>query len=258
MTTWEFLRSNWSWSPLLAAAVVAAMTGYWIAFRQQGRGGYFLASLGVILFALTSPLNTLAQGYLFSAHMAQHILLLLIAPALALLSLPVAFSLGRAARALVHPFAGWVSGVGAMWLWHVPAMCNAATASPVVFALQTFSLLGMGGIFWWQVLAPRQEQRLSPIAAIIYLFTACTACSALGIIITFAPVGVCPIFMQPPSRLGILQMIRENWGMTMERDQQIGGLLMWVPMCLIYATAILGQMARWYAAPAAALEGKMP
>ena len=44
----------------------------------------------------------------------------------------------------------------------------------------------MGSVFWWQVLAPREEQRLSPPAGIVYLFTACTACSVLGIILTFA------------------------------------------------------------------------
>jgi cytochrome c oxidase assembly factor CtaG len=101
-------------------------------------------------------------------------------------------------------------------------------------------------LFWWQVIAPREEQRLSPPAAIVYLFTACTACSVLGIILTFAPVSICPVYQHPTDQLGILSTIRGDWGLTSDRDQQIGGLLMWVPMCAIYAAAILAQMARWH------------
>ena len=191
----------------------------------------------------------MADGYLFSAHMVQHILLVLIVPAFLLLSLPRSFSLPRPFTAFTHPLIGWMAGVGAMWLWHVPALCNAATTSSAVSVIQTTSLLLMGGAFWWQVLAPRDAQRLSPAAGIAYLFTACTACSVLGIILTFAPVSICPVYQQPVDRLGILSSIRGQWGLTSERDQQIGGLLMWVPMCLIYLTAILAQLARWHSGP---------
>ncbi len=250
MTTSEFLHTAWSWNPLLLAACAAALAGYWFAFRRTGRIGYFVAALGVVLLALVSPIHALADGYLFSAHMVQHILLLLVAPALALLSLPATFSPGKMPRVFVHPLAGWLAGVGAMWVWHAPALCNAAAVSGPVAALQSVSLLVLGAVFWWQVLAPRDDQRLAPFTAILYLFTACVACSALGIILTFSPVRVCSVFMHPVDRLGIMGTIRGGWGMTPERDQQIGGLLMWVPMCSIYAAAILSQFARWHATPA--------
>jgi cytochrome c oxidase assembly factor CtaG len=58
-------------------------------------------------------------------------------------------------------------------------------------------------------------------------------------------------------RLGMLQTIRTGWGFSPERDQQIGGLLMWVPMCLIYLTAILAQMVRWFAQPASPAAEKL-
>lgn len=132
-----------------------------------------------------------------------------------------------------------------MWLWHAPALCNAATTLKTVSVVQTTSLLLMGSVFWWQVLAPRDADRLSPLAGIVYLFTACAACSVLGIILTFAPVSICRAYQQPVDRLGILNAVRGQWGLTTERDQQIGGLLMWVPMCLIYVTAILAQLIRW-------------
>src|SRR5206468_2515123 len=95
-------------------------------------------------------------------------------------------------------------------------------------------------VFWWRVLAPREEQRLSPPAGIVYLFTACTACSVLGIILTFAPVSICPIYQHPVDRLGILSTIRGDWGLTSDRDQQIGGLLVWLVGVVLFFAAFAG------------------
>ena len=246
MTTYQFFINAWTWNWIVLSLVILSSVAYWLAFGQRGRPFYFAGAILVFLLALVSPLSALASGYVFSAHMVQHILLVLIVPALLLLSLPRSFSLVSPLTYLTYPFVGWAAGVGAMWFWHAPALCNAAATSGIVSAIQTTSLLLMGSLFWWQVLAPREEQRLSPPAAIIYLFTACTACGVLGIILTFSPVSICPVYQQPVDRLGILSTIRGDWGLTSDRDQQIGGLLMWVPMCAIYAAAILAQMARWH------------
>jgi cytochrome c oxidase assembly factor CtaG len=245
MTTIQFLTAAWKWNPALLLLCALTGVGYFLVFGRRGRPVYFAVALAIVLAALISPLSELADGYLFSAHMIQHILLVLIVPALLLSSLPRSFSLPRPIASLNHPLMGWIAGVGAMWLWHAPALCNAATTSSRVFAVQTTSLLLMGSAFWWQVLAPREQDRLPALAGIIYLFTACTACSVLGIILTFAPVSICPVYQQPVDRLGILDMLRSHWGLTSETDQKIGGLLMWVPMCLIYVAAILAQLARW-------------
>jgi putative membrane protein len=249
MTTYQVFTTAWTWNSIVLGLVVVSGVGYWFFFGRRGRPLYFVGAVVVFLLALISPLSALANGYVFSAHMVQHILLVLIVPALLLLSLPRSFSLSSPLAHLTHPLIGWCAGVGAMWLWHAPALCNAAAMSGTVSAIQTTSLLLMGSLFWWQVLAPRQEQRLSPPAGIVYLFTACTACSVLGIILTFAPVSICPAYQHPVDRLGILTTIRGSWGLTIDRDQQIGGLLMWVPMCAIYAAAILAQMARWHSSP---------
>jgi len=246
MTTYQFVTTAWTWNSIVLSLVVVSGVGYWFSFGRRGRPLYFASAVVVFLLALISPLSVLANGYVFSAHMVQHILLVLVVPALFLLSLPQSFSVRSP---LTHPLIGWIAGVGAMWLWHAPALCNAAATSRIVSAIQTTSLLLMGSIFWWQVLAPREDQRLSPPAGIVYLFTACTACSVLGIVLTFAPVSICPVYQHPVDRLGILSTIRGDWGLTSDRDQQIGGLLMWVPMCAIYAAAILAQMARWHSSP---------
>jgi putative membrane protein len=251
MTTYQFLTSAWKWNLTLLLLCALALAGYFLVFGLRGRSAYLGGALAIFLVALMSPLSALADGYLFSAHMVQHILLVLIVPALLLLSLPRSLSLPRPLRTFTHPLIGWIAGVGAMWLWHAPPLCNAATTLKAVSVIQTISLFLMGSVFWWQVLAPRDADRLSPLAGIVYLFTACTACSILGIILTFAPVSMCPAYLQPVDRLGILETIRGQWGLTSERDQQIGGLLMWVPMCLVYLVAILAQLVRWQTDPVA-------
>jgi cytochrome c oxidase assembly factor CtaG len=139
-----------------------------------------------------------------------------------------------------------------MWLWHARPLCNAAVSSQLVNALQISSLFLLGTIFWRQILAPREEERMSPPGAVLYLFSACVACSILGILITFSPVSVCPIYAHPSAdRFGVLNLVQSNWGVTPDKDQQIGGLLMWVPMCLVYLSAIIAQLARWFAHPVA-------
>jgi putative membrane protein len=252
MTTQQFLTSAWTWNPAVLIAATAALVAYVWAFDINHRIVYLLAGAGVFVLTLVSPLNALAAGYLFSAHMLQHILLLLIVPALLLMSLPRWVSLGSRSCLIANPFVGWIAGVGAMWLWHARPLCNAAVSSQLVNALQICSLLLLGAIFWRQILGPREEERLSPPGAVLYLFSACVACSVLGILITFAPVSVCPIYAQPPAdRLGFLNLVQANWGITPDKDQQIGGLLMWVPMCLVYLTAIIAQLARWFVHPVA-------
>jgi cytochrome c oxidase assembly factor CtaG len=254
MTTQQFLTSAWTWNSAALVSSGAALACYLWAFGVNRRIGYLLGALLLFLFTLTSPVNALAAGgYLFSAHMLQHILLLLIVPALLLMSLPRSVSFGPRRWFISNPAVGWICGVGAMWLWHARPLCNAAVSSRLVSAAQISSLLLLGAIFWRQILAPREDERLSPPGAVLYLFSACVACSILGILITFSPVRVCPIYAQPAAdQLGLLSLIQSNWGITPEKDQEIGGLLMWVPMCLIYLAAIIAQLVRWFTHPVGA------
>jgi cytochrome c oxidase assembly factor CtaG len=106
------------------------------------------------------------------------------------------------------------------------------------------SLLTMGTAFWWPVLGPKREARLSAPAGIVYLFTACSACTLLGIYVTFSPVELCSVFLHPNDRLGVMPLLREQWGLSAQKDQQIGGLLMWVPACLVYGAGILALVIR--------------
>ncbi len=250
MTTVELLLSAWRFDPVVLLGLAAAVLAYATAPRASGasRLAFLATAMLVLAFAIVSPLGTLADGYLFSAHMLQHLLLLLVVPPLALLGLGE--SRGEGTLATGHRCGlSWLAGVSAMWLWHAPRLCDAATRSGSIHRAQELSLVVMGLAFWWPILAPRAASRLSPLAGVVYLFTACTACTLLGIAITFSPVEVCSVYAHPVDRLGALALLRGGWGLTPELDQQLGGLFMWVPACLVYGAGILGILARWYSAP---------
>ncbi len=249
MNARDLLFSGWSFNPVVLFTIAAATLAYATLVGRRGRPGLFAGAAAALALALLSPINLLANGVLFTAHMVQHLLLLLIVPALALLCLP-SFESARGAldpdgrpRVPAVAILGWILGVGAMWFWHVPSLCNAAASRTAVHSLQTVSLLAMGTAFWWPILSPRAQDRLVPGYGIAYLFSACLACSALGIMLTFTTAEVCSIFSAPLMVTGPWATLRDR--VPFATDQQIGGLLMWLPMCLVYAAAIMLELARW-------------
>jgi cytochrome c oxidase assembly factor CtaG len=256
MTTGDLLCRAWQPAPVAASVGTAALVLYLWRFRWRltGRAGLFGAAVALFWLALASPVAVLARGYLFSAHMLQHLILLLAVPILALLGLPGAAAAGasperppaRPPSGSSRSFGSWLAGVGAMWLWHERSLCNLAALHPGAQAFQTVSLLAAGLLFWWPILRPRMGARLAPFPAVLYLFSACLACSVLGILITFSPIEVCSVYAHPVDRLGALPLLRRGWGLSPAVDQQVGGLMMWVPACLVYAGAILAVLARHY------------
>ena len=183
VTTRQLLLDAWIWRPVIALTLTAALGLHVARFRlaHPARTAALLGAGVAVVIALMSPIAALARGTLFSAHMLQHMLLMLVVPPLVLLAVPRAAGKHAAGRGVGWPpVAAWGSGVGAMWLWHAPTLCNLAATNDGVRALQTISLLAMGAAFWWPILGPRLDQRLSEPAAIAYLATACAACTVLG------------------------------------------------------------------------------
>jgi cytochrome c oxidase assembly factor CtaG len=227
---------TWTLDPV--AIVIALVAFAMLAMRRVARPWLFAASVASVMVALVSPLAFLAHGVFFSAHMAQHLLLVLVAPPLLLASLaheaPGDVHEGFSVRTIFS----WALGVSAMWLWHAPTLCNAASQSSLAFHAQTISLLAMGGAFFWPIFGQRAAHRLPVFGALAYLFTACAACTVLGIGITFSPVEVCSVFARPSA-------IREAWNVSTKADQEVGGLLMWVPGCLVYAGCIVFMYGRY-------------
>jgi len=259
MTTTDLLLSAWDWEPSVVAGCAALAVAYLVLVRRRTarRTILFLCGTLLLLIDLVSPLDTLGDSYLFSVHVLQHFLLALIIPPLWLLGMPRKLvetvlrrpRIERLERILARPAVAWPLGVGAMLVWHIPLLFNAALASDPLHIFQHLSFLATGTIFWWPILCPMTERRLPALPAIAYLFSACTACSLLGAVLTFSPPGAYPAYLHPEDSLGILPLIRNAWGIDAAGDQQLGGMLMWVPGCLVYLTAILASVARWYGAP---------
>jgi cytochrome c oxidase assembly factor CtaG len=264
MTNRELLAA-WTFPvpAFLAGVALLALHRASGGLRSARRTAALGAALALAALALASPLAVLAAGYLFSAHMLQHLLLVLAIPPLLLGALPPSRTplcgprsrrgplAGPLAALLRRPVVTWGAGIGAMWIWHAQTLCNAAATSDAVRGLQTASLLAMGAAFYWPILAPHEDDRLDPLRGAVYLFSACVGCTLLGILVTFSPLEVCPAFLHPADPHGLVALIRDGWGVGAAQDQQIAGLIMWVPACLVYGSGILGLLARWYGAEGA-------
>jgi putative membrane protein len=229
----------WDWEPSVVVGCAALLACYLAVVRKRSlvRMPFFLAGVVLLLLDLVSPIDALADRYLFSAHIVQHFLLALVIPPLLLLGTP-SFELGalsKLERIVGQPPVSWLLGVGTMLVWHIPALFNAALANDGLHIFQHLSFLVTGTIFWWPILGPLQDRHLAPLAAVAYLFSACACCSLLGAFLTFGPVGLYPAYT------GYM-------GLDVKSDQQLGGLLMWIPGCFVYLSGILSTVMRWYGA----------
>jgi putative membrane protein len=250
--------NTWDWEPSVVVGCAALAIGYLAAIRKHAwnRSPYFLGGVLLLLLDLVSPIDTLGDRYLLSAHIAQHFLLALVIPPLLLLGTPPWLAkaalkgppLNKLERALGQPPVSWLLGVGAMLAWHLPPLFNAALANDALHVFQHLSFLVTGTIFWWPILGPLEDRHLQPRGAASYLFSACVCCSLLGAFLTFGPVGLYPAYLNPDDRLGILRLVRDSWGLDPKNDQQLGGMVMWVPGCFVYLSAIVSTVMRWYGA----------
>ncbi|MCL5742961.1 MAG: cytochrome c oxidase assembly protein [Acidobacteria bacterium] len=253
---WLILLSAWDWEPSIVVGCLA-MLGIYAAsvrFHFTKKSLYFAGGVLVLLLALVSPLDTLGDDYLFSAHMLQHLLLALVIPALLLLGIPaevgkrvMAYRWTRVIeRGIGRPPVSWIIGVGAMAVWHIPPLFNAALASEPLHIAQHLCFLLTGTIFWWPVLSPVEERRIPRVPwAAAYLVSACLGCTIIGVLITFARPGLYPAYFAPEDELGILPLIRNGWGITAAADQQAGGIIMWTVGCMIYFFSTIRMFILW-------------
>lgn len=227
---------------------VTAAQPRWIGGRWM-----LIGALAAFVLAIAPPLGALA-GYLLSAHMLQHLLLSQVAPPLLLLALPAAAAeralrrpgLARAERALRRPAVAWLAGVGALWFWHIPAIYVASRGAPLV---QDASVLLAGLLFWWPVFAPAPASRMHALPTTLYLAAACAASTMLGIALTFAPGLIYPDLLSGPAAPAGVRFVCSLTGLTPLVDQQVGGLLMWVPCCMLYLITVAAVLGRWYGEP---------
>lgn len=257
----------WTFEPAVLGGVAVAAVWYAWGVRSlwraagQGRGiggaqlGAFGGGLLTLLVALVSPLDALGDA-LFSAHMTQHLLLILVAAPLLVLGepvLPMLWALPTAARrhgarwwrrasvlpalahALSHPSLAWAVHVGALFFWHIPAPYTWALRHDAVHAVEHASLLGTAMLFWSAALDPTGRRRLSYGMGILYVSTAGMLMGALGAILTFA---------RSPWYVAHLTTTA-SWHLTPLEDQQLAGVIMWVPAGLVYLVAASVFFMKW-------------
>ena len=212
----------------------------------------FVGGWTVLAGALIWPLAGMTRG-LFSAHMLQHELLMTVAAPLLVLARPLAiwtWAFPQPWRAaLARPFrragvrASW-RGVSeplpasmlhgaAIWLWHVPMFFEAAEQSVALHALQHSAFFVTALLFWWALLRPGRDRRVG--VAILCLFVTMLHTGALGALLTFTN----------SVWYSLSTAASASWGLTPVEDQQLGGLLMWIPGGTAYAVAALALVARW-------------
>jgi cytochrome c oxidase assembly factor CtaG len=242
-------------SALLAVLVVGFVyaRGVRTVWARAGRGHgirawqatAFGSGLLVVVLALESPLDPLSAD-LFAVHMVQHLLLILVAAPLLVLAAPLAgvlwglppdvrqgtLVLGRRLPAWVsRPAIAVALHVLAVWAWHLPGLYDAAVANAWVHAAEHACFVGSAALFWWALLHRRRAYG----AAVLYVFAMAIQSTALGALLTFA---------RSPWYTSHLATTAA-WGLTALEDQQVAGLIMWVPGGLFYLAAALGLFGMW-------------
>lgn len=234
--------ASWTLSPgalVLVLAVTVVYVRRWRAVdASPARLVSFLAGMALVLVALLSPVDRLAEQ-LFFMHMIQHLLLLDLAPILALLGLtrvilrPLTRRLVRVERAagpLAHPVFAIVLYVGVMFLWHVPAMYDAALEQPVLHVVEHLMFGLAGGLYWWHLLSPiRARRRLGGMGPVVYMLATKALVGLLGIMLAFAPEAIYDFYERQPG----------YWGLSPATDQAVGGLVMALEQSIVMGVALV-------------------
>lgn len=267
----DAVAAAWRWSVepwvLVPLALSALLYGSGLArlWRRAGIGrgirpwqaASFAAGWLALAAALVTPLDALGSR-LFAAHMVQHELLMVVAAPLLVLGRPLAAwtwafaasqrrGIGAATRwrwlavawgGITRPVIAWALHATALWAWHVPVLFEAALRHEAVHILQHTTFLGTALLFWWAVLGgdPRSPRGGFALA---YLFTTMMHTGTLGALLTFAPTAWYPAYLQAGGAFGL----------TPVEDQQLGGLIMWVPGGIAYIVAGLALVGRLLARP---------
>lgn len=209
----EDLLLRWNLDPVLLAMLIALA----LASRRSLPG---LAATVVLAVAFVSPLCALSSA-LFSARVLHHVLMVVVAAPLLALARPA-----PAATPVGQPF---LLSTAALWLWHLPAAYDAALSSVPLYWLMQASLLALAYVFW------RAAFSQPAGAGLGWVFLAYLQMGMLGAILTLSPDAFYATHATAPML----------WGFTPLADQQLGGLVMWMPAALAYAVwgALLGRRA---------------
>jgi putative membrane protein len=238
--------------PLAATAILYARGARMSRGAAVPQFSCFWGGWLFLVLSLISPLHPVGE-VLFSAHMAQHEILMLVAAPLLVLSRPLVpmlwglpitwrraigqWSKGAAVqhvwRSISRPSVAWGIHAVALWLWHAPQLFQATLTDEWIHSAQHLSFFGSALLFWWSLFYA--HGRASYGAGFLYVFTTAVHTSILGALLTFARTVWYPSY----------ELTTKAWGLTPLEDQQVGGLIMWIPAGVVYLAAGLGLFALW-------------
>ncbi len=264
----DHLGPGWSVEPVAGAILILSIILYsWGLFRMTGvqrralapprRVACYWVAVGVIVLALFSPLDSLADRS-FAWHMTQHLLLMLAAAPLLTFAnthlaflfafpLPLRRTIGRyvsgapgvrqAATDRLSPLVAAILFVGGLWLWHAPRMYDAALGDPALHTLEHLTFLVTSAVFW-RMVSNAGDRRLDLGSAILLTVLVGLQANLLALLLVLAP---SPIY--------------SAYATNELYDQQIGGLLMLGPASLIFLAATVRAITRFVQAGPAASRG---
>jgi len=252
----------WNLEPAVLLGVCVAV---WAYRRGQTRGlrrpvdtwraRCFAGALVAVGIALISPLDALSSA-LASAHMVQHILLLLVAAPLLALAAPSSTLLRgsplgvrqasgrwrrrlrltqRNLRGLRHPATVWLLHVGTLWFWHAAIPYDAALDNELLHVVEHTSFLVTAVLFWLVVIGARSPGRVPNGLGVLLVFGMAMQSVFLSVLLTFA---------RTPWYAGYATTTTP-WGLAQLADQQLAGVIMWIPAGLVYLAAALALMVTW-------------
>lgn len=251
----DFWLTQWNWEPsiIVGTAVIVALYLYAIGpLRKRfyptetvktGQKVAFLLGMSIMFLALVSPLDELGDSYLFSAHMVQHLCITMVGPPLLLIGTPVWLVepllhnrvVFLIAKFFTYPAIAFFLFNADFWLWHVPSLYNATLENQSLHILEHLTFILFAVLNWWPMFSPSEKlPRLSIGGQILYLFLSGMPMVALGAGLTFAPPLYAPYLAAP-----------RIWGLSVATDQQLGGLIMWVPVNIAYIVVVSLIFIRW-------------
>lgn len=254
----------WTFDPVVVVALLLAAWAYgngvrrlWIKGRGRGVSSAqvvaFSAGLVALAVALVSPVAALGHT-LFAAHMVQHLILVLVAAPLLVFGAPLLpcslvlpqpwrrdlHALGRnhrvatASAVLTGPLLVWILHVGALWMWHLPMLYEAALRDPVLHVTEHLSFLATALLFWALIISFGRPRMPYP-ARLGYVFVTALQSGGLGAILTFASM---PLY-------SVHAAGARAWGLSALQDQQLAGVIMWIPAGVVYLASMSLLFIRW-------------
>jgi len=249
---------DWTLTPWLLASLAICLLWYAAGWARQWRaarrpiGELLRRALGfgfgwlALVAALVSPVDA-AGGVSFAAHMVQHELLMIVAAPLLITGRPAttwlwacppmtrrvlgrisASAVGAGWRWLLKPLPAWLLHFLALWCWHVPALFQAALRHEAVHVAQHASFFLSALVFWWSVMQGRRRPQ-SDGGAVFSLFSTMMHTGALGVLLTLSNTLWYPDYGWRAAVFGLSPL----------EDQQLGGLIMWIPGGLVYVIVAL-------------------